>query len=127
MVKKILCMDADMAAVQECANGLRKLEPEILTDFCESLNEGQKLFDENYYGLIIIDLSILNKDILEFIEKIRRGNFYGDIIFTGNYKDPSTLKKIELLKEIEVLLKPFDIEWFVSRIEKYFRDNISIH
>ncbi|MCK4890142.1 MAG: DUF4388 domain-containing protein, partial [Candidatus Aminicenantes bacterium] len=126
MVKKILCIDADMAAVQKCVNGLRKLEPEILTDFCESLDEGQEFFKENYYGLIIIDLSILNKDILEFIEDIRRGNFYGDIIFTGNYKDPSTLKKMEVLKEIEVLLKPFDIEWFVSRIDKYFRENISI-
>ncbi len=126
MVKKILCIDSDMVAVQMCVNGLRKLEPEILTDFCESLDEGQKLFNENYYGLIIIDLSILSKDILEFIEEIRRGNFYGDIIFTGNYKDPSTLRKIELLKEIEVLLKPFDIEWFISRIEKYFSDNISI-
>jgi len=126
MVKKILCIDADMAAVQECVNGLRKLEPEILTDFCESLDEGQELFKENYYGLIIIDLSILNKDILEFIEDIRRGNFYGDIVFTGNYKDPSTLKKIQLLKEIEVLLKPFDIEWFVSKVNRYFRENISI-
>ena len=126
MVKKILCIDADMAAVQECVNGLRKLEPEIRTDFCETLEKGRKFFSEQYYGLIIIDLSVLNKDILEFIEDIRRGNYYGDIVFTGNYRDPSIMKKIELFKGIEILLKPFDIEWFVSGIDKYFRENISI-
>ncbi len=126
MVKKILCIDEDMAAVQDCIDGLKSLEPQVTTDFCKTLGEGSKLFKERYYGLVIIDLSVLNKEILDFIEDIRRGNFYGDIIFTGNYKDSETLKKIELLKDIEVLLKPFDIQWFLSRVEKYFNKNISI-
>ena len=126
MVKKILCIDRDTPLVSEYVAGLRKLEPEIKTDFCTTLEDARSHFKDQYYGLIIIDLFILNRDILEFIEDIRRGNFYVDIIFTGSYTDPSTIKKIELLKDIEVLLKPFSIEWFVSRVKKYFLEGISI-
>jgi len=126
MVKNILCIDKDTPIVSEYVAGLRELEPEIKTVFCTTLEEARLHFKEDYFGLIIIDLFILNKDILEFIEDIRRGNFYGDIIFTGSYTDPSTIRKIELLKDIEVLLKPFSIKWFVSRVEKYFKESISI-
>ena len=124
MVKKILCIDVDTPIVYEYVEGLRKLEPEICTDFCTSIDEVSELFKNNYYGLIIIDLSLLTHSFLTFIEEVRRGNYYGDIIFTGSYTDPSIVKKIESLKEIEVMLKPFSIEWFVSRVDKYFRENM---
>lgn len=48
-------------------------------------------------------------------------NFIGHIILSGDYKNPSVVKKMGEFKSIDVLIKPFDTVWLKNAIIEHFK------
>lgn len=126
MIRNILVLDSMSPEMEELKKSVAGIVPSVNLDFSEDISEVRQYFKKNFYGIIIIDLSFLNREILEFLDEIRTGNFYGEIIFTGDYTLNETVRKISDLKFLDVLIKPISSEWLTEKIEKFFESKLSI-
>ncbi len=95
-------------------------------DSTASMDEALNLLKSNRYDLIYINLDFLDMRIMPIFEALIGKSFLGRIIFSGDYKNPKIVKKIGFFKSLDVLIKPFDNNWFKSAIIDNLKQGKSI-
>jgi hypothetical protein len=125
MVKKLLYID-DRGELERLNPLFNELSPLLETDTCSLIEEAKKLIRQNVYGLIFMELELLNRDAAEMLEMVRQGNFYGQIVFVGDYKNHAAWGKISDCMDLKVMLKPLSADWLKQKLLGYFQKQIDI-
>lgn len=125
MIKRLLLLDLPSeVAVMEPA--LKAASGVFETDACTSVDEAEKLFKENQYGLVVMNVELVEKTAVSFLEQIRRSNFVGQILFTAHFQNSEALKTVKIFPELKAVMKPFDMNWFKQTLTNYFLKGLSI-
>ncbi len=88
-------------------------------DAASSVNDAVKLAKRNIYNLIYLNIDFLEAAIIPLFEILINKNHSGQIIFSGDYKNPVVIKKMNYFKSLNVLIKPFDNVWLRNTISDY--------
>ena len=99
-----MALEANGYQVQTAANG--KIALTMLEKFSEN----------NLPDLVLLDMVMPLMDGEEFLKQIERNQKFNNlkIMIISSYKD-----KLKIIEQKQWLLKPFDLETFVSRIENF--------
>jgi hypothetical protein len=90
-------------------------------DSSASIKEAINYIDSHNYKLIYINIDFLDISIIPIFVALINNNFVGHIIFSGDYKNPSVVKKMGEFKSVDVLIKPFDGTWLKNAIIEHFK------
>jgi len=100
---------------------------EVFTiDSTASVKESMEYIKKNDYNLIYINIDYLDMNIIPLFINLRNRGFKDNIIFSGDYKKPSVVKKMGVFKSVDVLIKPFDGLWLKNTIIEYLETGKSI-
>lgn len=99
-----MALEANGYQVQTAANG--KIALTMLEKFSEN----------NLPDLVLLDMVMPLMDGEEFLKQIEKNQKFNNlkIMIISSYKD-----KLKIIEQKQWLLKPFDLETFVSRIENF--------
>ncbi|MCK5221070.1 MAG: response regulator, partial [Candidatus Aminicenantes bacterium] len=122
---KLLLVDDEKVFLQSLKTGLKKLENVFQTDICFSVNEAIKNINKNEYGLVITDLRMPKKDGIDLLLYLNKINFRGTSKIMSAHNTEESLKKIKHLGFIDVIAKPFDLDWFENMIVEFFKEKNS--
>lgn len=119
---KLLLVDDEKVFLKSLKTGLKKLEHTFQTDICFSVNEAIKNLNKNEYGLVITDLRMPKKDGIDLLLHLNKINFKGTFKIMSAHNTEGSLKKVRDLGFIDVIAKPFDLDWFENMIVKFFKE-----
>ncbi|MEN8154273.1 MAG: response regulator [Acidobacteriota bacterium] len=119
---KLLLVDDEKIFLESLKTGLKKFEHLFQTDICFSVNEAIKNINKNEYELVITDLRMPKKDGIDLLLHLNKINFRGSSKIMSAHNTEESLKKINELGFIDVIAKPFDLEWFENMIVEFFRE-----
>ena len=120
MPNKILLVDDEKIFLQSLKKGLAELSDVFETDICFSVTEAIKQLEANEYDLVVTDIRMPFKSGIDLLLYLRSINFSGGIKLMSAYKTEENLKKINNIGIVDVISKPFDLEWFQSMLLEYF-------
>ncbi len=95
-------------------------------DAISSISKAVKLIKKNIYNLIYLNIEFLEVNIISLFETLINKKYSGQIIFSGDYKNPIVIKKINYFKTLNVLIKPFDNAWLRNTINNHLKTGQSI-
>jgi CheY-like chemotaxis protein/predicted regulator of Ras-like GTPase activity (Roadblock/LC7/MglB family) len=120
MANKLLLVDDDKSFLMALKKGLNHLSDIFTTDICLSVPEAIKLVETTEYNLIITDIRMPNMSGIDLLLHLRASNFSGGIKVISAYTAEEDLRKIKELGIIDVIPKPFGLEWFKNMLIDYF-------
>lgn len=120
MKNKILLVDDEKVFLRSLKKGLEHLENIFTTDICFSVIEAENLIAENNYSLIITDIRMPYKTGIDLLIYLKGLRFKGGIKVMSAHKTEENIQKINGLGIIDVISKPFDLEWFQGMIVEFF-------
>jgi response regulator of citrate/malate metabolism len=122
MAKKLLLVDDEQPFLEGLKEYLSEQSEVFTTDICHSVNQAIKLCKKKTYDLIISDIRMPIKTGIDFFIWLKKNNYKGGFIAMTAYGTVKVLKKIKKLGSLDVILKPFDLEWFQNKILEYFSE-----
>jgi len=122
MKKKLLLVDDEKFFLEGLQDGLREYNNLFITDICFSVEEAKKLQKKNTYDLIVSDIRMPRKSGLDLFIYLRKKKFKGGFIAMTAYGTEDLLKNIRELGGLDIIMKPFNLEWFKNKILEYFSD-----
>jgi CheY-like chemotaxis protein len=122
MTKRLLLVDDERFFLEGLKEGLSEYEDIFTTDICFSVEEAIDLCNRNHYELIISDIRMPGKSGLDLFVYLRDQDYRGGFFAMTAYGSPDVLEKIKSLGGLDVLLKPFDFNWFSDKILDYFAE-----
>ncbi|MEN8221960.1 MAG: response regulator [Acidobacteriota bacterium] len=123
MKKKLLLVDDEKFFLEGLRDGLKEFEDIFTTDICFSVEEAKKLQKKNTYDLIVSDIRMPKKSGLDLFIYLRKRKFKGGFIAMTAYGTEDLLKNIRELGGLDIIMKPFNLEWFKDKIIEYFQDD----
>ncbi len=120
MKNKILLVDDEKALLKSLKSGLKKFSGQFTTDICFSVNEAVKKIDQTDYDLLITDIRMPKKSGVDLLLHLKKANFKGAIKVMSAYHDAENLQKINSLGVMNIISKPFDLQWFRNMILDFF-------
>jgi len=124
MAKKLLLVDDEEFFLEGLKEGLERHNDIFTTDICFSVDDAVKKFRKNKYDLIISDMRMPKKSGLDLFIYLRKRKYKGGFIVMTAYGTDELLAKVRDMGGIEVLLKPFKLDWFSKHILAYFSDEL---
>lgn len=122
MDKKILLVDDEKFFLEGLKEGLSDSHDVFSTDICFSVDEAIKLFKKNEYDLIISDIRMPKKSGLDLFVYLKKQKYQGGFIAMTAYGSEEILNKIQKLGGLDIILKPFNFDWFKDKIVDYFAE-----
>lgn len=122
MGKRLLLVDDEEFFLENLKEGLAEHSEVFTTDICFSVNEAIEFCIRDEYDLIISDIRMPVKSGLEFFEYLRREKYRGGFIAMTAFGNEELIAKIRGLGGLDVILKPFDLKWFIDKILDFFSE-----
>lgn len=123
MEKKLLIVDDEKFFLEGLQEGLSEYDDILKTDICFSVDEAIKLIKKNKYDLIVSDIRMPKKSGLDLFTYLKKNKYQGGFIAMTAYGTPEVLKKIKKLGGLDVILKPFNFNWFRDKILDYLSED----
>ena len=122
MKKKLLLVDDEKFFLEGLHDGLKEYEEKFTTDICFSVDEAKKLQKKNTYDLIVSDIRMPKKSGLDLFIHLKKRKFKGGFIAMTAYGTEDLLANIRELGGLDVIMKPFNLDWFKDKILEFFSD-----
>ncbi len=122
MAKRLLLVDDEKFFLEGLKEGLTDYENIFTTDICFSVKQAINLCSRNHYDLIISDIRMPEESGLDLFVYLRDQDYRGGFIAMTAYGSPEVLKRIKALGGLDVMLKPFDFNWFSNKILEFFEE-----
>ncbi len=120
MPKRLLLVDDEEFFLQSLKDGLELMSDIFITDICFSVNEAIKHVVTNNYDLLITDIRMPGKSGIDLLIYLRDMKFKGKVMVMSAYNTVQTNKQIKFLGAVEVISKPFKLEWFKNMLLERF-------
>ena len=124
MTNKILLVDDEKVFLTSLKQGLEHLEDIFVADICFSVKEAIALIKKNDYILIITDIRMPNKSGIDLLIHLKEIKFKGNIKVMSAHKTEENIKKVKGLGVIDVISKPFDLDWFQNMLIDFFEREV---
>jgi CheY-like chemotaxis protein len=121
MPKRVLLVDDEELFLKSLKEGLYSLSDVFETDICFSVNEAIKHLVTGKYDLVITDLRMPGKSGLELLIYLRDIHFTGKVMAMSAYSTDESSKEIKSLGVVDIISKPFKLEWFKDMLLKQFK------
>lgn len=121
MPKRILLVDDEELFLKSLKEGLEPLSHVFEVDICYSVNEAIKSIAVYDYDLVVTDMRMPEKSGLELLLFLKERKFPGKIIVMSAYDTDENSDKIKSLGVIDVITKPFRLEFFKNMLLEQFR------
>lgn len=122
MKNKILLVDDEKLFLKSLKKGLEKLSGQFQTEISFSVPEAIKKIEKSDFDLIITDIRMPKKSGVDLLLYLKKINYKGSIKVMSAHNDAENLKKINALGIVNVISKPFDLEWFQEMIIDFFNE-----
>jgi response regulator of citrate/malate metabolism len=126
MAKKILLVDDEIFFLEGLKEGLSEYRDIFSTDICFSVDEAIKMNNKNDYDLIISDIRMPKKSGLDLFVHLKKQKYHGGFIAMTAYGTEEILNKIKKLGGLDIILKPFDFDWFKEKIMDFISEKKDI-
>lgn len=122
MPKQLLLVDDEKFFLDGLKEGLAEFNDIFTTDICFSVKEAMDLCNKKKYDLIVSDIRMPGESGLDFFVYLRQQNYSGGFIAMTAYGSAEVLARIKQLGGVEIILKPFNLDWFKEKIKDFFSD-----
>ncbi len=122
MAKRLLLVDDEEFFLEGLRDGLKEFSNRFVTDICFSVDDAKKLHKKNKYDLIVSDIRMPGKSGLDLFVYLKKKKFKGGFIAMTAYGTEDLLANVRELGGLDVIMKPFNLEWFKDKILEYFSD-----
>jgi CheY-like chemotaxis protein len=122
MSNKILLVDDEELFLKSLKDGLDLFSEVFETDICFSVNEAIKLITANQYDLVITDIRIAEKGGTDLLIFLRDIHYSGKVMVMTAYATEESQKMIKSYGVVDVISKPFKLEWFTNMLLEYFKE-----
>lgn len=122
MQKQLLLVDDEKFFLEGLKEGLAEFKDIFTTDICFSVKEAMALCNKKKYDLIVSDIRMPGESGLDFFVYLRQQSYSGGFIAMTAYGSAEILARIKQLGGVEVVLKPFNLNWFKEKIKDFFSD-----
>jgi CheY-like chemotaxis protein len=126
MTKRLLLVDDEKFFLEGLKEGLSQYEKIFTTDICFSVKEAIDMYNQNHYDLIISDIRMPGESGLDLFVYLRDQDYRGGFIAMTAYGSPEVLRRIKSLGGLDVMLKPFDFNWFSDKILDFFAEDVGV-
>ncbi len=99
---------------------------EFEIDSTASIDGSINFIKKNKYSLVYINIDFLDMSIIPVFEALLKQKYIGNIIFSGDYKNPRVIKKTDDFNTLDILIKPFDNSWLKKAISSHLTSGKSI-
>jgi len=120
-MEKLLLIDDDTVFVNILETELKKTEQTFQMDTCLSVNEAIRYLKKDEYGLVITDLKMPQKDGIELLNYLDKISYKGYTMMMSAYRMEDSLQKAKDFGIIDVIKKPFELDWFEDKIVEFFK------
>jgi DNA-binding NtrC family response regulator len=101
--------------------GVRSLQAETAGGGVEAI---EKLRTENF-DIVILDVKMPGMSGIQALEQIKKNNPFIEVIILTGYASLDTAREITRLGAYDYLLKPYDLEELIEKIDNAFDRKIS--
>ncbi|MDQ1352353.1 MAG: Response regulator [Acidobacteriota bacterium] len=122
MIKQLLLVDDEKFFLEGLKEGLAEYKDIFTTDICFSVKEAIDLCNKKKYDLIVSDIRMPGESGLDLIVYLRQQSYGGGFIAMTAYGSAEVLARIKQLGGVEIILKPFNLNWFKEKIKDFFSD-----
>lgn len=123
MPKQLLLVDDEEFFLESLKDGLEPMSDIFETDICHSVNEAIKYVVTKSYDAVITDIRMPGKSGIELLIYLRELKFKGRVMVMSAYNTLETKKQIKSLGAVDVISKPFRLEWFKTMLlEKFTKE-----
>jgi CheY-like chemotaxis protein len=122
MTKRLLLVDDEKLFLKSLQEGLAPLSNLFETDICFSVNEAIKKIVIRPYDLIITDIRMPGKSGTDLLIYLKDAKFQGKIMVMSAYNTDTNSREIRSFGSVEVISKPFSLEWFKNRLVDIFNE-----
>ncbi|MBN1197610.1 MAG: response regulator, partial [Candidatus Aminicenantes bacterium] len=120
MTKKLLLVDDEKVFLEGLREGLAKQEGIFETDIAFSVDEAIRKCKKNRYNLVVSDIRMPGKSGLDLFVYLRKKKFKGGFIAMTAYGTVDVLNRIRQLGGLDIIIKPFNLEWFTQKVLDFF-------
>jgi DNA-binding response OmpR family regulator len=121
MPNRILLVDDEELFLNSLKEGLSDFSHEFETDICFSVNEAIKHLETRNYDLVVTDIRLPKKTGIELLIYLKDIHFAGKVMVMSAYSTDESSKKIKSLGVVDIIAKPFKLEWFKNLILKQLK------
>jgi len=122
MAKKLLLVDDEKFFLEGLKEGLDEHADAFRTDICFSVDEAVKKCRKIDYDLVVSDIRMPKKSGLDLFVQLRKQKYKGGFIAMTAYGTEEVLRKIKKLGGLDVIMKPFNLQWFTEKILDFFTE-----
>ncbi|MCP5046346.1 MAG: response regulator [bacterium] len=120
MLKRLLLVDDEKFFLKSLKDGLSSLSDIFEIDICHSVNTAIKNIVTHHYDLVVTDIRMPGKTGIDLLAYLRDVRFKGDVIVMSAYNNEETIQNIKDLGGVDVISKPFKLEWFKNMLLERF-------
>lgn len=121
MPKRLLLVDDEEFFLRSLKDGLASLSNIFETDICYSVNEAIKHVVTKSYDLLITDIRMPGKTGIDLLIYLREMRFKGKVMVMSAYNTNETSKQIKSCGVVDLISKPFKLEWFKNMLLERFQ------
>lgn len=122
MNKRLLLVDDEKLFLKSLQEGLASLSQAFETDICFSVNEAIKHIVTKPYDLIITDIRMPGKSGIDLLIYLRDARYKGKVMVMSAYNTDDSSQKMKSFGVIDVIAKPFNLEWFKNKLVDIFSE-----
>jgi len=120
MPKSVLLVDDEELFLNSLKEGLSSLSDVFETDICFSVNQAIKHLAARNYDLVVTDLRMPDKSGIDLLIYLRDIHFTGKVMAMSAYSTDESSQEIKSLGVVDIISKPFKLEWFKEMLSKQF-------
>ncbi len=120
MANRVLLVDDEKVFLKSLKVGLDSFEDIFIVDICFSVKEAIQLIENNTYSLIITDIRMPHKTGMDLIIHLKDIDFRGGIKVMSAHRTEENIQQVKGMGIVDVISKPFDLEWFQNMIVDFF-------
>ncbi len=126
MPKRLLLVDDEEFFLRSLKDGLASLSDIVETDICYSVNEAIKFVVTQHYDLVITDIRMPGKSGIDLLIYLREMRFKGKVMVMSAHNTDETSKQIKSCGVVDMISKPFKLEWFKNMLLEHFEKQDSM-
>jgi CheY-like chemotaxis protein/predicted regulator of Ras-like GTPase activity (Roadblock/LC7/MglB family) len=115
--KRILLVDDEEIFLKSLKEGLDSLSDILLADICFSVDDAIMKIERNKYDLVITDIRMPYKSGIDLILYLKKYSYKGKIVVMSAYNNEIDVEKIQSFGIVEVISKPFKLDWFIDKLK----------
>lgn len=115
-----MLVDDEKKFLKSLKDGLHSFSNIFETDICFSVNEAIKQIENQKYDLVITDLRMPKKSGIDLLIYLNQVKFSGKLMVMSAYNTEENLKQIKSLGIVDIISKPFKIDWFTEKLLDFF-------